>query len=102
MHMDDGVDRILASSFHPPILLSKLNPSRTAAFARKLKDLCQGIARTMTTQTTTSWSRITTRRIQIPYLDIWDDLSRQPFYLLLYLTGVTRFYRQGCRCTATA
>ena len=29
------------------------------------------------------------------HLDIWDDLSRQPFYLLLYLTGVMCFV--GCR-----
>jgi len=28
------------------------------------------------------------------HLDIWDDLSRQPFYLLLYLTGVIPFV--GC------
>ena len=31
----------------------------------------------------------------MPHLDIWDDLSRQPFYLLLYLTGV--IYFAGCR-----
>ena len=29
------------------------------------------------------------------HLNIWDDLSRRPFFLLLYLTGVMPFV--GCR-----
>ncbi|KIJ95691.1 hypothetical protein K443DRAFT_321028 [Laccaria amethystina LaAM-08-1] len=44
---------------------------RTAAFASKSRDLCQGIARTMTAQTTTSWSRTTTVATALAAQSVW-------------------------------